>query len=55
MQVLLSERASADRPAWTSVPETGLFNAHKHKHSIVNGRFKLVIDYYKHRKISVGR
>ncbi len=53
MQVLLNERASADRPAWTSCQKTGMFDAHKHKHTIVNGRFRLLKDYYKHRKINV--
>lgn len=55
MEVLLNERASVDRPAWTSTIETGSLNAHKHKHSIVNGRFRLSIDYYKHRKTVVSR
>ena len=55
MEVLLNERASADRPAWSSVPKTGGLNAHKHKHTIVNGRFRLLIDYYKHRKIVASR
>ncbi len=55
MQVLLNERASADRPAWTSEQKTGMFNAHRHKHTIVNGRFRLLLDYYKQRKIYVGR
>ena len=52
MQVLLNERPSVDRPAWTSEQETGMFDAYKHKHSIVNGRFMLQKDYYKHRKIN---
>ncbi len=53
MKVLLNERASTDRPAWSSVPELGGLDAYKHKHSIVNGRFRLQKDYYKHRKIVV--
>lgn len=53
MEVLLNERASVDRPAWSSVPDMGGLDAYKHKHTIVNGRFRLLIDYYKHRKIDV--
>ena len=55
MQVLLNERASTERPAWVSMPEMGGLDAYKHKHSIVNGRFKLLKDYYKNRKIYVSR
>ncbi len=52
MQVLLNERASTERPAWTSTTETGGLDAHKHKHTIVHGRFRLLRDYYKYRKIN---
>ena len=61
MQVLLSERESVDRPAWTSITtvytshtrcETNGLDAYKHKHTIVHGRFRLMVDYYKHRRIN---
>ena len=42
----LNERASLNRPAWTSTQATGLFNAHAHKHSMERGRFKLSVDYW---------
>ncbi len=54
MQVLLNEKASTERPAWTNTPETGGLSAYKHKHTIERGRFRLLLDYYKHRKINVG-
>ena len=31
-EIKLNERASLDRPAWTSEPSTGLLEAYKHLH-----------------------
>jgi hypothetical protein len=47
MEVLLNERVSMERPAWTSTPETGGFKAYNHKH--VEGA--ILRDYYKNREI----
>ena len=44
--IKFNERASLDRPAWTSEQETGIWDAYKHKHTIVRGRFVLLRDYY---------
>lgn len=41
-----NERASLDRPAWTSEQETGMFDAYKHKHSVERGKFRLHKNYY---------
>lgn len=41
-----NERASLDRPGWTSEESTGMFWAHRHKHSIVRGRFALMRDFF---------
>ena len=40
-----SARNSLDRPAWAS-PEHGGLHAYRHKHTIRNGRFELLKDYY---------
>ena len=44
-----SEKASLDRPAFTSCQETGNFEAYKHRHSIIRGKFVLQKDYYVHK------
>lgn len=44
--IKFNERASLDRPAWTSEQETGMFRAYRHKHTIIRGRFVLLRDYY---------
>jgi hypothetical protein len=41
-----NERESLNRPAWTSEQETGMFEAYKHKHTIVRGRFELLKNFY---------
>lgn len=46
-----NERASLNRPAWTSEQSTGLFNAHAHKHSTERGRFKLSTNYWARKKV----
>jgi len=48
-KITINERASLDRPAWTSEQKTGMFNAYKHKHSIIRGQFRLQKDYYEKR------
>ena len=45
-KILLNERASLDRPAWTSEQKPGNFNAYKHKHSIIRGKFVLQENHY---------
>jgi hypothetical protein len=45
-QIIINERASLDRPAWTSEQKTGMFDAYKHKHSIIRGKFTLQENYY---------
>jgi len=45
----LNERASLNRPSWTSEQSTGMFNAHRHKHAVERGKFKLGIDYWTKR------
>lgn len=47
--VLFNERESCDRPAWTSTEETGNLHAYKHKHTIQNGRFILILNYYERK------
>lgn len=44
-----NERASLNRPSWTSEQATGMFQAFKHKHSVERGKFMLSKDYYTHR------
>lgn len=41
-----SERASLDRPAWTSTVETGNLAAYKHLHTIKDGKFVCVKNYF---------
>ena len=41
---------SIDRPAWTSVDETGQLEAYKHKHTIYRGKFTLLKNYYQEVK-----
>lgn len=48
-KILLNERASLDRVAWTSEQKTGMFEAYKHKHSIIRSRFVLQKDYYEQK------
>jgi len=48
-KILLNERASLDRPAWTSEQKTGSLQAYKHKHSIIRGKFTLQENYYEKR------
>lgn len=48
-----NERASLNRPSWTSTQATGIFNAHAHKHFVERGRFKLSVDYWT-RKFNVA-
>lgn len=40
------ETASLDRPAWTSTQSTGMFNAYRHKHTTLGGRFTLLRNYF---------
>lgn len=49
MEVLLNERVSMERPAWTSTPETGGFEAYRHRH-IGSDVMK---NYYVDRKIKI--
>ena len=44
--IKFNERASLDRPSWTSEQETGMWDAYKHKHTIIRGRFELVRNFY---------
>jgi hypothetical protein len=37
---------SADRPAWTSTPETGLFHAFRHRHRRPNNDSEDCIEYF---------
>jgi len=46
LQLGLNEKASLDRPAWTSENKTRLFEAYKHKHTIYRGKFQLLENYY---------
>lgn len=46
MKIELNEKESLNRPAWTSTVETGNFEAYKHKHTIVNGKFHLVPNFF---------
>jgi len=48
---MMHESASMNRPAWTSESNTGMFEAHKHKHSVERGKFKLQKNYWKNRKV----
>lgn len=41
-----NERVSLDRPAWTSTQATGMFNAHRHKHSMTGKYFRVDFNYY---------
>lgn len=41
-----SEKASLDRPAWTSETSTGMFEAFNHKHCLEKGKFSLLVGYY---------
>lgn len=42
----LAERASLDRPSWTSEQSTGMFGAHAHKNAVERGKFRLSINYW---------
>lgn len=44
--------ASLTRPAWTCTQETGMFDAHQHKHSLERGRFCLQRGYWAKRRVS---
>lgn len=48
-KIQLNERASLDRPAWTSEQKTGNFESYKHRHTIIRGRFTLQENYYEKR------
>ena len=41
-----NEHASLDRPSWTSTQATGMFNAHRHKHSMTGKYFRIGFNYY---------
>lgn len=45
--ITFNERESLNRPAWTSEQGTGNWNAYKHRHSIIKGKFVLQKDFYK--------
>lgn len=47
--IKFSERASLDRPAWTSEQKTGNLQAYRHKHSIIRGKFQLQENYYEQK------
>jgi len=51
--IKFNEKASLDRPAWTSEDWTGMFDAYKHKHTIQRGRFVLLKNFYTREKIGV--
>lgn len=49
--VLANERASLNRPAWTSEQKTGMFEAYNHLHNVHWKRDDCVVrDYYKRSK-----
>lgn len=45
-KIVLSEKASLDRPSWTSEQKTGNLEAYKHRHTVIRGRFVLQENYY---------
>ena len=46
-RIELNERASLDRPAWTSEQKTGMFEAYKHLHSVHWRRDDCIVrDYF---------
>lgn len=44
-QIKLNERASLNRPAWSSESSTGLWNAYRHLHTM-RGREPIVKNYF---------
>lgn len=44
-----NESKSLSRPAWTSEQSTGMWEAYKHKHSLIRGRFVLQKNYYERK------
>lgn len=44
--MLDNEKASLDRPAWTSEHGTGMFEAYKHKHIPTKDRTGILRDYF---------
>jgi hypothetical protein len=45
----LRENASLSRPAWTSTEGTGMFRAHRHKHTMDRGKFRLFVNHFHNR------
>ena len=45
-KILINERASLNRPEWSSEQKTGNLEAYKHRHTIIRGRFVLQENYY---------
>jgi hypothetical protein len=48
-----NERASLDRPAWTSEQSSGMFTAFNHKHSMQGKRFRIDFNYYIRRAAKI--
>ena len=45
-RIILNERASLERPAWTSERSTGNFEAFKHRHALIKGKFRLQRNFF---------
>lgn len=51
-KINLTIDGSLDRPAWTSTDTTGLFDSHKHRHSIINGKFELQKGFFEKKSLT---
>jgi len=45
-KLFIDDSMSLNRPAWTSTPETGLFDSYKHKHCLLKGKFVCIKNFY---------